>query len=185
MFFFTRSNSQNADWAGWALPMTAEGEPFHIALYCQDVLKFAEAFMERTMIGVQRVVPRSLDALGQHSHKPLSLEEGNRRILDQSFFMRGFATVKEMQESTGVLYSVAAGQTLRNDDLTMVQRLEPGTLQFFRYGTIPGPGARSVWVSAEGGGWFYVLTYKDAQVAQSRYITPSWILQAGAAKKDQ
>lgn len=174
MCFSTRSNSQNADWAGWALPMTAEGEPFHIALYCQDVLKFAEAFMERTMIGVQRVVPRSLDALGQHSHRPLSLEDGNRRILDQSFFMRGFATVKEMQDLT-----------LRNDDLTMVQRLEPGTFQFFRYGTIPGPGARSVWVSAEGGGWFYVLTYKDAQVAQSRYITPSWILQAGAVKKDQ
>ena len=87
-----------------------------------------------------------------------------------------------MQESIGIQYSVSSGQTLRNDDLALVQCLDPGTLQFFKYGSVPGPGSRSAWVTAEGGGWFYVLTYKDAQVAQARYVTPTWILQAGARK---
>ena len=62
----------------------------------------------------------------------------------------------------------------------MLHRLDRGTLQFFNYGAVPGPGARSVWVTAEGVGWFYVLTYKEAQVAQSRYVTPTWVLLAGA-----
>jgi len=162
--------------------MTAEGQPFHAALFCQDILKFAETFLDRTQIGVARVAPRALDALGQGGQAPLSIEDGNRRILDQSFFMRGFATVKEMQESTGIQYSVSSGQTLRNDDLALVQCLDLGTLQFFKYGSVPGPGSRSAWVTAEGGGWFYVLTYRDAQVAQARYVTPTWILQAGAGK---
>jgi hypothetical protein len=69
--------------------MTAEGQPFHAALYCQDILKFAETFLDRTQIGVARVAPRALDALGQGGQAPLSIEDGNRRILDQSFFMRG------------------------------------------------------------------------------------------------
>ena len=128
----TCGNCQNRDWAGWALPMTIEGQPFHVALYCQEIFKFAETFLDRTQIGVVRVAPRSLDALGQGGQTPLSIEDGNRRILDQSFFMRGFATVKEMQESSGVQYSVSSGQTLRNDDLALVQRLDPGTLQFFQ-----------------------------------------------------
>jgi len=164
--------------------MTIEGQPFHVALYCQEIFKFAETFLDRTQIGVVRVAPRSLDALGQGGQTPLSIEDGNRRILDQSFFMRGFATVKEMQESSGVQYSVSSGQTLRNDDLALVQRLDPGTLQFFKYGAVPGPGSRSVWVTAEGGGWFYEWTYKHAQVAQARYVTPTWILQGGAGKND-
>ena len=171
---------QGADWAGWALPMSAEGNLLHVALYCRDVLKFAEAFLDRTQIGVQRVAPRSLDALAQGEEGALSVEDGNRRILGQSFFLRGFATVREMQEATGVQYAVTSGQTLRNEDLAMLHRLDRGTLQFFNYGAVPGPGARSVWVTAEGGGWFYVLTYKEAQVAQSRYVTPTWVLLAGA-----
>ena len=81
--------------------MSAEGNLLHVALYCRDVLKFAEAFLDRTQIGVQRMAPRSLDALAQGEEGALSIEDGNRRILGQSFFLRGFATVREMQEATG------------------------------------------------------------------------------------
>ena len=38
--------------------MAAEGQPFHVALYCQDILKFAETFLDRTQIGVARVAPK-------------------------------------------------------------------------------------------------------------------------------
>ena len=169
---------QDPDWAGWALPAGPEGHLLHCDLYCQDVLKFAETFLERTNIGQRRLKPRSLDSLNPPEVRGKSLEDLNKALIDQSFFCRGFATVREQQEMVGVQYEAVLGSTLRNETLRLVSRLGKGTLQFFDYAQTAGPGARSVWVSAEGGGWFYVLTYKVAEVGQSRFTTPTWILQA-------
>lgn len=169
---------QNDDWAGWALPMNNEGYLLHLALYCRDVLKFAEAFLERTQIGNHRAGPRCLDGLVQHAQQITSLEDRNRAIIRDSFFLRGFGPVRDLQQQVGVQYTAVSAQVTRNEDLAIVHRLEPGTLQFFAAGSQPGPAARSVWVSAEGGGWFYVVTYKQAINAQSPFKTPDWILQA-------
>eukprot|EP00435_Cladocopium_sp_Y103_P072206 s117_g39.t1 len=96
--------------------MTSAGGFLHIELYCRDVLKFAEAFLDRSQIGMQRTAPRSLNDL-QPSEAHMSLEDCNKKVLDESFFMRGFATVRQLQEETGVAYTVSTGQVLRNEDL--------------------------------------------------------------------
>ena len=136
---------QNDDWAGWALPMNNEGYLLHLALYCRDVLKFAEAFLERTQIGNHRAGPRCLDGLVQHAQQITSLEDRNRAIIRDSFFLRGFGPVRDLQQQVGVQYTAVSAQVTRNEDLAIVHRLEPGTLQFFAAGSQPGPAARSVW----------------------------------------
>lgn len=168
---------QETEWAGWALPISPEGFLLHVSLYASDVIKFAETFLERTQIGQQRTAPRSLDALTKPEHMG-SLEDRNRRLMETCFFTRGFAMVQESQEAAGVRYFATHPNVLRNDDLQVLNRLEFGTIQFFQWNTLPGPGARSVWVTAEGGGWFYVLSFKEAATAQSGFKTPQWILQA-------
>ena len=174
---------QADDWAGWALPMNNEGYLLHLALYTRDVLKFAESFFERTQIGNHRTGPRSLDSLAQRAQPVTSLEDRNKAIIQDSFFLRGFGPVRDLQQQVGVQYTAVSGQVTRNEDLAIVNRLEPGTLQFFAPGSQPGPAARSVWVSAEGGGWFYVLTYKPAINAQAPFRTPDWIIQARKFQK--
>eukprot|EP00438_Fugacium_kawagutii_P035703 Skav234662 [mRNA] locus=scaffold1131:263535:263834:- [translate_table: standard] len=98
--------------------------------------------------------------------------------METCFFTRGFAMAQESQEAAGVRYWATGQGVLRNEDLQVVNRLDFGTCQFFQWNTLPGPGARSVWVTAEGGGWFYVLSFKEAMVAQNGFKTPQWILQA-------
>lgn len=168
---------QEQEWAGWALPIGPEGFLLHLSLYAKDVIKFAETFLERTQIGQHRIAPRSLDVLTRPEHMG-SLEDRNKKLMEGCFFIRGFAVVQEGQEQAGVRYMATHPHILRNEDLVVMNRLEQGTLQFFLRNSLPGPQTRSVWVTAEGGGWFYVLSFKEAMCAQSPYKTPQWVLQA-------
>jgi hypothetical protein len=60
----------------------------------------------------------------------------------------------------------------------LVEKLDVGFGQFFDFGEEAGYGPTSYFVSAEG--FFYVLCYRAADVAQRKFEgTPRWILQAG------
>ena len=69
-----RCRQDDPSWLGWRLPIVAEtGELLSPALYCQDVLQFAEKFL--TLTGLKRSPgPRMLPMQVQGAAK-LSIED--------------------------------------------------------------------------------------------------------------
>ena len=73
-------------------------------------------------------------------------------------------------------YKADSLSVLRNHDLIINNTLQPGVSQFFDPGEVAGPNAISVWVAAEG--FFSVLRYTACPVAQKKFTTPLWVLEA-------
>ena len=147
----------------------------HLSLYFKDVLHFAKSFLNRANIGVERQQPRSLRSLAEASSQ--SLEDRNKQLLDACFYKQNFQGVREVHQRAGVSYTADSLKVLRNEDLALTNRLQPGWAQFFSPGTEPGPNEQSYWVAAEG--WFYVLSFVELPTAQKAYATPDWAVQAG------
>ena len=181
--FSSLINATQGDWAGYALPVTNEGRLVSPQKYLEDVLRFAEKFLQTTRKNNKRINPRNLDEFAEIAldEIPLSLEEKNKRALHISFYKRAFAQVEEKQQGAGVKYIASRDVVLRNEELSLVDKLSFGTLQFFDYSvTEPGASTMSVWITAEGGGYFYVLSYKQAPMSARHFYTPTWLLQAGS-----
>ena len=181
--FSSLINVTQGDWAGYALPVTNEGKLVSPQKYLEDVLKFAEKFLQTTRKNNKRINPRNLDEFAEIAldEIPLSLEEKNKRALEISFYKRAFSQVEEKQQGAGVKYIASREAVLRNEELSLVDKLGFGTLQFFDYSVAePGPNTMSVWITAEGGGYFYVLSYKQAPISTKHFYTPTWVLQAGS-----
>lgn len=181
--FSSLINATQGDWAGYALPVTNDGRLISPQKYLEDVLKFAEKFLQSTRKNHKRINPRNLDEFADVAldETPLSLEEKNKRALDISFYKRALAQVEDKQKGAGVKYIASREFVLRNEELSLVDKLSFGTLQFFDYSVAePGADTMSVWITAEGGGYFYVLSYKQAPMSTRHFYTPTWILQAGS-----
>ena len=128
-----------------------------------------------TRLGIVQKKLRSLDGLAGSSAR-VSLEDRNRKLVESCFFQESFGIVREEQQRSGVQYLAETTRMLRNEDLVLVDKLEPGFAQFFDPDAMAGPNTRSFWVAAEG--WFYVLSYSVLAVGQSKYTTPTWVLEA-------
>ena len=148
------------------------------SLYAQDVVHMAKAFMEEVGFLAARDQPRSLDALsGPQPSQPLEVR--NAETVDSCFFMMAFEGKTDTHHNAGVRYSLEADKYLKMVDFKVTSKLEMGFSQFFEFEQKPGYDAMSYWVSDAG--FWYVLSYKPADVAQRRYETPSWIIQAGSS----
>ena len=166
---------QEPAWAGWALPASpSTGRLMHCSLYMQDVLHYCKTFMDRAQLGVEQQSLRSLDMMAD-DEPIVSLEERNKKMLD-SFFAIIFQQCRGLRTQAGVQYKADSLSVLRNHDLIINNTLQPGVSQFFDPGEVAGPNAISVWVAAEG--FFSVLRYTACPVAQKKFTTPLWVLEA-------
>jgi hypothetical protein len=59
----------------------------------------------------------------------------------------------------------------------MLHNHQPGNAQFFDFGEMPGPTTQTIWVSDEG--FYYILSFRPADVQQKKFDSPCWVLQAG------
>lgn len=168
---------QDATWAGWALPYDQHQNLMPLALYAQDILAMAQVFMDMTGVGQARTGPRSLDIIHGTAAPAKSLEDRNNDIVAASFFPKAFEDKRQQHTAAGVRYAIESKKMVNNVDFALVDRLNVGHAQFFDFNEVPSATTKSVWVSAEG--FFYVLSFRPADVKRTKFDTPIWILQAG------
>lgn len=157
--------------------MGADGMLMPLKLYAEDVLAMAKSFLDLAGLGQARTGPRRLDALAAGSGEAAqSLEDRNKHVVRASFFEGAFRDKRELHAASGTRYAINTNHFLRNVDYKLVTKLELGFGQFLDFGEEPGPNTQSFWVSAEG--FFYVLSFRAADVSQRAFQTPIWILQA-------
>lgn len=148
-----------------------------LALYAQDVLAMAQNFLDFTGFGQKRSAPRSLDAIQGRDGPAKSLEDRNKDVVAASFFKSAFEDKRDDQIAAGVRYAIESKKMMNNVDFALVDRLQQGHAQFFDFNEQPSATTQSVWVSSEG--FFYVLSFRPADVKQTKFDSPIWILQAG------
>ena len=146
-----------------------------VAIYAEDCLVFAKAFLELTGLGAARSGPRSLDVLAGREQN-MTVEDKNRSTLKGCFWEIAFQDKQPEQSQAGIKYAVLQSANIRHHSYNLVTSLEQGHSQFFEFGEEPGLNSQSVYVSSEG--FFYVLYLKPADVGNKRYVTPIWLLQA-------
>ena len=117
--------------------------------------------------------------LGCFSFRPEPGGHGrNKACIQASFFSNAFHGKLEEHASAGVRYALDLARYKNQIQYKLVEKLDVGFGQFFDFGEEAGYGPTSYFVSAEG--FFYVLCYRAADVAQRKFEgTPRWILQAG------
>ena len=91
------------------------------------------------------------------------------------------ATRLEEQERGGVRYALKSKQYLNNEDYALLHNLHPGNAQFFDFGEMLGPTTQSIWVSAEG--FFYILSFRPADVQQKKFDSPAGYYRLGMGRK--
>ena len=109
----------------------------------------------------------------------MAVEDRNRACIQASFFSNAFHGKQEEYNAAGVRYAMDLARFKNQVLYKLVEKLDVGGFgQFFAFGEEAGYGPAAYFVSAEG--FFYVLTYRPADVAQRKFEgTPRWILQAG------
>ena len=164
---------QNLAWAGWALPIGTGRNLMPLLLYANDVLSMANKFLDLAHLRTSGTELRNLDAMAGNLRLK-SLEECNKDTINASLFGIHFGHKIEEQERGGVRYALKSKQYLNNEDYALVHNLQPGNAQFFDFGEMPGPTTQSIWVSAEG--FFYILSFRPADVQQKKFDSPCWVL---------
>ena len=165
-------------WSGWALPWGTDGKLMPMGLYARDVLEMARQFVDLAGLGQERAGPRSLDSfMSDENQVVLAVEDRNKACIQASFFSNAFHGKQEEYAQAGVRYAMDLARFKNQVLYKLVEKLDVGFGQFFEFGEEAGYGPTSYFVSAEG--FFYVLTYRAADVAQRKFeSTPRWILQA-------
>ena len=153
-----------------------------VELYARDVIEMGRQFVELAGLGGPRTGPKSLDVFLSDSNKVLAMEDRNKATIQASFFNQAFHGKQEEHAAAGVRYALDVTRYKNQIHYKLVEKLDLGFGQFFEFGEQAGYGPTSYFVSAKG--FFYVLTYRAAEVAQGKFeATPRWILQAGWSLK--
>ena len=166
-------------WSRWALPWGNDGKLMPVGLYATDVLEMARQFVQLAVLGRRSDGPRSLDAfLSDQNQVVMAVEDRNKACIQASFFSNAFHGKLAEHASAGVRYALDLARYKNQIQYKLVEKLDVGFGQFFDFGEEAGYGPTSYFVSAEG--FFYVLCYRAADVAQRKFEgTPRWILRAG------
>ena len=164
-------------WSGWALPWGKDNLLMPVGLYARDVLEMARQFIDLANLG-NETVRRSLDAfLADENQVVMAVEDRNKACIQPFFFSNAFHGKQEEYAQAGVRYAMDLARFKNQVLYKLVEKLDVGFGQFFEFGEEAGYGPTSYFVSAEG--FFYVLTYRAADVAQRKFeSTPRWTLQA-------
>ena len=124
-------------------------------------------------VNTDRIAPRSI------SEPQQSLESRNQSIIDNSFIPSVFTeAIRKKQQECGCEYAIHDPDLLRGSDIQIEGTISFGYAPFFDLETNLMIPVRSVWVSAEGGGYFYVMTLKKDVTSDLDFTSPIHFLQA-------